>query len=317
MDPSHVMKFPYSSLRRPRYCLTLVLIGFWALVSQVPYPVMVQLARLMAMLLPHVARRRCVIVEQNLAHCFPELSEIERQQLVKKNLFHTCLGALEAGMVWFWPRWRLEKRGELRLDPAVDTTSGALVVSFHNTTMDSVAAVFHSRLDIADLVYRPHKNPVFEYFQVRARERHNPISRCLDRIDVRGIIRSLRKGRWVWYLPDQDYGIKQGVFAKFFGLDAATVTGTVRFARAAKVPVVPLVHYRDENNRCIVEVKAPLENFPSGDEQYDVQRINDMIESEIRKRPEQYFWVHRRFKTRPEGAPHIYGKYSKGAKKAQ
>ena len=312
------MKFPYRALRNPRYCLTLLLIAFWALFSQLPHFVLAQVARLMAFLMPVVAKRRCYILQKNLALCFPELSEEERKKLQHKNLFHTCLCGLEVGIVAFWPLWRLRNFGELRgAELLTELPTGALILGFHNSTLDTTAAVFHPRLSKGDVTYRRHKNPVFEYFQRRGRERLNGVSKCIEREDVRGAIRSMRQGRWVWYAPDQDFGVEQGVFAPFFGIEAATLTATSRFAKVAKVPVMRLLHYRDERNRCIVQILPPMEGFPSGDDQQDAKMMNEWVESEVRKRPEQYLWVHRRFKTRPPGAPPLYGKYSKRAQKIQ
>ncbi|WP_317930621.1 lipid A biosynthesis lauroyl acyltransferase [Halioxenophilus sp. WMMB6] len=302
----------------PRYLATLLLMGGWWFFSQLPYSLLVQIAHLLAWGGPYFAKRRVFIIQRNLELCFPELSAGERQQLLKKNLFHTFLGGLEMGVVFFWPRKRLLKMGELHgLENLTCHQSGVLMLSLHNTTIDSAGAVVNPRVVQSDMMYRPHKNPVYEYFQLRGRERHNPHSRCIDRADVRGAIKAMRQGRWLWYAPDQDYGIRQGIFARFFGIEAASVTATARFARAAKVPVVPMVHYRDDNLRWQVEYGPALENFPTGDDQVDVQRINDWVESVVRLRPEQYLWVHRRFKTRPPGAPPLYGRYSKGLGRPQ
>lgn len=310
------MEFPYRSLLHPRYAATLCLIGLWWLVSQLPHVVLVQFARVFALLTRVFAKRRCHIVRCNLALCFPELSDQQRHQLLKRNIFHTCLGGFEIGMVWFWSRGRIRRFGRVReLQNLTDQNSGILMLSLHNTTVDTAGAVLNPRALHTDMMYRPHNNPVYEYFQLRCRQRHNAESRCIDRADVRGAIKAMRRGRWLWYAPDQDYGIKQGVFAEFFGVPAASVTATARFARSAKVPVVPMVHYRDENLRWCVDIQPPLEGFPSGDDLADAQRINDWVEAQVRQRPEQYLWVHRRFKTRPEGSPGVYGQYSKGRQK--
>lgn len=310
------MRFPYRALMHPRYAATALLIGLWWLVSQLPHRALVGLAWVFAWFTRTFAKRRCYIVQTNLALCFPELTQQQRHALFKRNIFHTCLGGLEIGMVWFWSKRRLRGFGTLHgLHHLTDLDGGALMLSLHNTTVDTASAVINPRVSNSDMMYRPHKNPVYEFVQMWGRQRHNGVSRCIDRADVRGAIRTMRKGRWLWYAPDQDYGIKQGVFAKFFGLPAASVTATARFARSAKVAVVPMVHYRDENLRWQVEFQPPLTDFPSGDDVADAQTVNDWVEAQIRQRPEQYLWVHRRFKTRPPGTLGLYGKYSKKAQK--
>jgi len=310
------MRFPYRSLRHPRYSATLVLMALWWLISQLPHPILVLLARVFAWATGMFAKRRCAIAERNLELCFPEKSAQERAVLLRKNLFHTALAGLEIGMVWFWPHWRIRRFGHVHgLEHLFEQNSGILMLSLHNTTVDTAGAVVNPHVDRVDMMYRPHKNPVYEYFQIRGRQRHNPQSRLIDRADVRGAIKAMRQGRWLWYAPDQDYGIKQGVFARFFGIPAASVTATARFARAAKVPVVPMVHFRDDQLRWQVEFQPALADFPTGDDVADAQRINDWVEAQVRLRPEQYLWVHRRFKSRPEGEPGLYGEYSKGAQK--
>jgi KDO2-lipid IV(A) lauroyltransferase len=217
------------------------------------------------------------------------------------------LGGLEIGTGMFCSIARLQRRSRvIGAEHLTQLESGALLLSLHNTTVDTAGSAFNPRYDKVDMMYRAHKNPVFELLQRRGRQRFNGQTKLIERKDVRGAIRTMRKGRWLWYAPDQDYGIKQGIFSQFFGVQAASVTATSRFARSAKVPVVPFVHYRDDNYHCVVEVFAPLENFPSDDEAADVQRVNDWIETTVRQRPEQYLWVHRRFKTRPAGEPSVY-----------
>jgi KDO2-lipid IV(A) lauroyltransferase len=115
----------------------------------------------------------------------------------------------------------------------------------------------------------------------------------------------------VWYAPDQDYGIKHSIFAPFFGIPAATVPGTARFAALGDAQVMTFMHYRETNGHYRIEISAPLENFPSGDDLVDSTRVNQIIEDMIRKQPDQYLWVHRRFKTRPEGEKSVYAKHKK------
>jgi len=150
------------------------------------------------------------------------------------------------------------------------------------------------------VTYRRHKNPVFEWFMTRSRHKlHNA---AIERHDVRQAMRSLKQGHTLWYAPDQDYGPRSSVYADFFGVPAATVTATARFARVNNSPVFFYHHYRTPDNRGyhleFTRVPAP---FPTDNEVEDAEIINGVIEAAIRKHPEQYLWLHRRFKTRPGG----------------
>ena len=122
------------------------------------------------------------------------------------------------------------------------------------------------------------------------------------------MLRRLRANRAVWYAPDQDLGLRHGVFAPFFGRPAATLTATARLARASGAPVLPFrVERRDAGRAWRVVIEPALADFPGGDEVGDAARINEVIERWAREAPEQYLWVHRRFKTRPPGEPDLYG----------
>ena len=124
--------------------------------------------------------------------------------------------------------------------------------------------------------------------------------------DIRQTVRLLRQGEVVWYAPDQDYGTAHAVFVPFFGIPAATITATSRIAKMGKAAVIPCAHYRLPGGRYEIEFGAPLDGFPSGDEEADTARINQTIEHYVRKHPEQYLWVHKRFKHQPPGQAKLY-----------
>ena len=130
----------------------------------------------------------------------------------------------------------------------------------------------------------------------------------IDRRDIRQLVRLLKQGEVIWYAPDQDYGRKHAVYAPFFDHPAATITATTRLVRMSGAAVVPCAHYRLPDGRYEVEFGPALDPFPLGDEEQDAALINRVIEQYVRKAPEQYLWVHRRFKHQPEGKPSPYEK---------
>jgi len=307
---------PNMALEKPRFTPQLLhpkhwpmwlLIGLWWLLAQLPYGIQRGLARVLAALLKRFAKARQHIARRNIALCFPNLSETERETLLNANMQSMAMALFETGMAWFWTQNRLRKRFNIEgLEHLQrEDEQGTVLMAMHFSTLE-IGAAFLNLSTIVDGMYRPHKNPVYDYVQRRGRERHNPNCEVLTRDDVRGMLRRLKRGRAVWYAPDQDYGRKQSVFAPFFGIEAASVTATARFATIAKAKVVPFVQTRLDNGHYQVTIYPPLEDFPNGDERDNASAINRFIEERILEQPEQYMWVHRRFKTRPTGQPSLY-----------
>ena len=153
------------------------------------------------------------------------------------------------------------------------------------------------------VVQRDHDNPLFNYFMTTSRNRH--ATACIARKDLRGMVRALKKGDIVWYAPDQDSGRKNSVFVPFFDIPTATITGTSGLASLSKAVVIPVFYYRDTKGQYHIEFSAPLA-IPSGNDEQDAEQFNQWLESKVREQPEQYFWLHKRFKTRPVGDNSFY-----------
>ena len=302
-------RFLWSYLK-PKFWPVWLGLGFTALVALLPFSVMVRLGRLIGRLLLRFGGSRVRITQVNLEKCFPEMSETERATLLQKNFESVGVGLMEVLMAWWWPRERLERlvtyKGLEHLDS--ETKQGNLLLILHFTTIEISGALITLRHSV-DATYREHKNPVFEYMQRRQRLRYDRGSRLLGRRDVRGMLRSLRQGKTVWYSPDQDYGPKQSVFAPFFGVQTASVTGTSRMTKMGKARVVPMVVTRKPGSEgYVLEVFEAWKDFPQGDDLQDATRVNQFVEEQVLKNPDQYMWLHRRFKTRPEGEPGFYQK---------
>ncbi|OED44589.1 lipid A biosynthesis lauroyl acyltransferase [Endozoicomonas sp. (ex Bugula neritina AB1)] len=288
------------SFLHPRYWITWLGLGLSILPSLLPYTLIIKLGRTLGRLVYRVAGRRVHIARVNLEKCFPELSSDQREVLLKKNFESVGMGVLEVTMAWWWPVRRFEKLVTFKGLEHLKGDKGTILLVMHFTTIELAGRLITLHQSI-DATYREHKNPVFEYMQRRRRQHLDPNGALLGRLDVRGMLRSLRKGRTCWYSPDQDYGTKQSLFASFFGIPAATVTGTSRFARLGRAQVVPMFVNRLEGCKgyelCLYE---PWDNFPSDDEQADTERVNAFVEARVREYPEQYMWLHRRFKNRPD-----------------
>lgn len=302
MSSTKSEKTPLSQFYAPRYWPTwLGLLLLWML-AHLPFSLQIQLGRLIGRLSYYLARERREICRINLALCFPELSEAECEQLLRRTFASNGIGIMEAAMSWSRNpedfRDRVTISGLENLRNARAEGRGVLLVGAHFTTLEMAGALF-SLYDTMDVTYRKHKNPLFEAVMTNGRKRFFGV---IERENVRETIRSLKGGNVLWYAPDQDYGLKHSVFAPFFGVEAATITATARFARVNDSPVVFFSHHRNEDDRGYhMEFSPPLENYPSGDEVADATRINQIVEQAVRKHPDQYLWLHKRFKTQPGG----------------
>ncbi|QAX82134.1 lipid A biosynthesis lauroyl acyltransferase [Candidatus Pseudomonas adelgestsugas] len=295
-----------------RFWLLWLGLGMLWLINQLPYRVLLTIGRLLGVGMYRMASNRHCIARRNLELCFPEKSSGERKRLLKENFASTGIAFFEMAMSWWWPKSRLERlahvEGLEHLKQAHLNGKGVILMALHFTTLEIGAALLGQKYTI-DGMYREHSNLLFDFIQRRGRERHNLNSIAVERNDVRGMIKLLRTGRFIWYAPDQDYGAKQSIFVPLFGIKAATVKSTSTFARLGKALVMPFTQKRltNGNGYCLV-IHPPLTNFPSESDEIDCMRINQWIEATVRECPEQYLWAHRRFKSRPPGEVKLYEK---------
>jgi len=173
--------------------------------------------------------------------------------------------------------------------------------------MELAGSLLSLHTDFAPM-YRDQNNPVANHIMSRGRSR---FAQIIHRNDIRSLFKALKNDLPVWYAPDQNYSGKNYAFVPFFGNPAATNTATARIARTSGAAVVPFSHARDEHGHYHVLLEPALENFPGDDLVSATARINNVIESQIRRAPGQYLWVHRRFKNRPEGMAPVYPKRKK------
>ncbi|GAA0850871.1 lipid A biosynthesis lauroyl acyltransferase [Marinobacter szutsaonensis] len=292
----------YSAYRHPRWWPTWLGIGFMWLVAQLPIRLQWGLGKLAGLLAWKLARSRRHITEVNIRLCFPELTEQQQAALVRKAFIANGIGLLELGIAWFRDPAKLTGitriHGIEHFEKALEAGHGVLLLGGHYSTLDLGGSLVTEYIE-ADVMQRDHNNPLMNAVMTRARGRR--YGNVLGAKDLRGLFRSLKKNRAVWYATDQDYGRKDIVFAPFFGIPAGTITATSRIAERSQCKIVPFSHFRrDDKPGYDIYFHPALEDFPSGDDLEDATRINRIIEQEIRKAPDQYLWMHRRFKTRPK-----------------
>lgn len=285
----------------PRYWSTWLAIFGMRISAWLPWRLKLALGRCIGLLAWRFASRRRRITETNIRLCFPELDGEAQAKLVKEAFIANGIGIFETATGWCRDpehlRHRVTFKGQEHMARVQEAGKGALIIGIHFSTLD-LGGALHSLFFPADVVYRPHNNRLFERFMTRAR--NSIFGTAIDRHDLRGVVRRIKAGHHVWYSPDQDFGRDASVFAPFFGIEAASIKLTAKIARMTGAPVMPLIFHRNPDNRTYsLEYLPPMEDFPSGDEVADATRINTVIEQAIRRHPEQYLWMHRRFKTRP------------------
>ncbi|MGE0624993.1 MAG: lipid A biosynthesis lauroyl acyltransferase [Pseudomonadales bacterium] len=286
---------------------TWLVVGFAWLVARLPLTVIRFLAGALGRLLYALGRHRRHITLTNLRLCFPDLPDTEREALARASFVHTAWGALETMIVWLNPGRDLSPQisveGGEHLAEARAQGRGVILLGGHFSVIDIMGPAM-APFDV-DVVYAANRNPVWEWLQVRGRRRY--FDGVIERADTRSMLRRLKAGRTFWYAADQDYGRKRSVFAPFFGIPTASVRATAQLARFNGSPVLLISTWRDiASLTWHAKIHPLITGYPTGDDVADAARINGVIEEAIRRHPEQYLWMHRRFKTRPEGEPSFY-----------
>lgn len=307
--PLDTLKPPpfHRSFLKPRFWPTWLVLGFFWLIAQLPVPVNQAIGRGFGHLFWWFAHSRKRYAAINIALCFPELDAETQAKMVRGVIMSCGLSIAETAMGLWGQKNKMRNRysisGLEHIAKAQAEGKGILLCGSHLTTIDISGRIMAYHI-VADVLYRPDPNPLMSHAIAKARGRVN--GNAIHRDDTRQLIKNLRKGHIVWYAPDQDYGRDHSVFAPFFGIQAATVVGTARIAKISGCVVIPFFCFREPHGNYRLEIHPALENFPSGDDVVDATRINKLIEDAVRQAPDQYLWVHRRFKTRPPGEPGFY-----------
>ncbi|WP_105167399.1 LpxL/LpxP family Kdo(2)-lipid IV(A) lauroyl/palmitoleoyl acyltransferase [Pseudoalteromonas sp. T1lg23B] len=299
------------SFLSPRYWLTWLGVLFLYLVSWLPQRIQFFLGKLLGRLVHRFVKKRRKIAEVNVKLCFPQLDEQQQRDMVLKNMENTGIATLETGMAWWWPQWRINQvigsiEGIEHVEQTQKQGKGVLLLVPHMLHLEMLGRILGT-VQQGIGFYRPHNNPLMEYFMTKGRLRSN--ESLITKRDVKGLLQALKDKKMCYYLPDQDYGRNRCEFTAFFAVpDAASTTGTLIFSSSKNCETLSLSGTRDANGKYHLKIYPALANFPSEDAKQDVTRVNQRMEEAIMLAPEQYMWLHRRFKTRPdENAPSYYG----------
>lgn len=298
-----------SGFWHPRYWPLWLGAGLLRLLIVLPFRVQLALGAGLGRLLCLLLRERRRVAAVNLRLCFPELGERERARLLRRHFSSLGIGLFELGMAWWASDRRIQSlvriEGFENLSNALRCGRGVLVVSGHFSGGEITGRAMKALVPQYGVLYRPVRNPLLDEFLRRARAR--AVQFVIPKDSIRGLLRVLKQGIAVWYAADQSYRRQHSVLVPFFGEPAMTNGALTPIARLSAAPVVPYFPQRlADGSGYRVSILPALEDFPSGDVAADTQRVLALLEAHIRQAPEQYYWVHRRFKGRPEGFPDPY-----------
>ena len=251
---------------------------------------------------------RRMVARVNLARCFPQMPEAERERLARAHFRAFCRSFVEHGLLWWAPRSRIERLIRIEGLEHLHALRGQRVILFapHFVGLDAGGTRLSCEGDMASM-FANQKDPRFGALLRKGRSRFGD-QRLISRQEgIRAAIAVIREGRPFYYLPDQDYGARDALFVPFFGVPAATVTALPRLVRITGAKILPAVTRMLPGGGGYVLTLGPVwSDFPSGDLEADTRRMNAYIETRVLEMPEQYFWMHKRFKTRPPGEAGFY-----------
>lgn len=291
--------------------ITRLFLGLLWLLHCLPLRVLGVLGIGLGWLLYWLATKRRHIVQINLSLCFPQLSVHEKNVLARRHFVAVSCYVLELGVWWWASVERIQHLVKVMHGERLEAYRDQPVIIFapHFVGLDAGGIRLSIDYDIVSMYSRA-KNKVFDEALRQGRLRFGRTKLIARHEGMKKVLRPLKEGRMFYYLPDMDYGASDAVFVPFFGIPAATITGLARLSKLIDAPVIPVITRRC-GGHYVVSVGEPWTNYPSNDLIADTRRMNAYLEAEILKSPEQYYWLHRRFKTRPPGDPYFYNDKNK------
>ncbi len=287
--------------------MRLLIMLMW-LLHWLPLPLLARLGKAIGSLLFIYKKSRRHITLINLGLCFPEWSEEQRRTIAKQHFQNYARSVLERGILWWASEARLRRL--IVIEPGVPVAaieaSPTILLCPHFVSLDvaGVAVMLESSLCS---IYTQQRNPVFDQVLRKGRSRFRPVKLFARAEGVKSIIRAMRDGLPFFMLPDMDFGAKDAEFVPFFGVSAATLTAPARIAAATRAKVIPVVAtYLPDYRGWTVKFYPAWENFPGDDILAATRAMNAFVEDRVRETPAEYFWVHKRFKTRPPGENSFY-----------
>jgi KDO2-lipid IV(A) lauroyltransferase len=274
-----------------------------------PFRVLVWIGNSLGLLLYLLAAERRNVGTINLKLCFPELSDEVRKKLLRDHFKIFSRGLIERSILWWSSGARICSLIRIEGVEHFESIKGkpAILLTPHFVGMDAGAQWIAQQGVDSVSMYSKQKNPYLNELLLKMRTRFGKHRLFSRQQGLRGILKCMRAGMPFLYLPDQDQGVKDGAFIPFFGVPAATMTTVPRIAQMTGAKVIPCItRLLPDAAGYVLTFYPAWQNYPTGDDIADTRLMNEFIEQRVREMPEQYFWLHKRFKTRPEGEAKFY-----------
>lgn len=289
--------------------LTRTALALMWLLHFLPPTLLARTGELLGLLMMGLARERRNVVRINLELCFPDLSKPQRRQLRRAHFRAFGRALAETSIAW-WSNAETVRalatvEGKQHFDEA--NRAGPVIVLAPHFVGVEILAIRLSIDENAQSMYSHQKNAVFDRFLVSRRTRFRPIRLASRQDGIKPVVRGLKARLPLFFLPDMDFGPRDAIFVPFFGVSAATIDAVPRLAALTGAAVVPvLIEQQSAGRGYQIRFLPAWENYPSRNFRADTLRMNQFIEDCVKAAPEQYYWVHKRFKTRPPGEKRIY-----------
>jgi len=273
-----------------------------------PYRALVAIGNAVGVLAFWLIPERRRVTRVNLEKCFPAMNGDEREALARAHFRAFCRSFVDRALLWWAPRARIERLIRIEGLEHLHALGGAPVILFvpHFVGLDAGGTRLSCEINAVSM-YANQRDAKFSELLLRGRTRFGDQRLVSRQEGIRATISAMRAGRPFYYLPDQDYGPRDAIFVPFLGVPAATVPGLSRIAQVAGARVLPCVtQMLPRGGGYLLSIEPPWDNFPSGDVVADTRRMNAYIEHRVLEMPEQYLWMHKRFKTRPPGEDRFY-----------
>lgn len=283
-----------------------IVLGLMWLVHFLPLGIVARIGEAVGRVVYWLIPERRQVTRINLEKCFPQMSAAEREALARASFRLFCRSFVERGILWWGTQERLKQLVRVEGLQHLKALEGKRIVVLAPHFVGFEAGLMRLSLEApAASMYARQKDPFFERIMFAGRTRFGA-QLFARQAGIRKALRAIQSGAVYYYLPDMDFGPKSSVFVPFFGVPAATVTGLSYIARSTGAAVLPCVTRMLPGGGYVGTLYPAWSDFPSGDDAADARRMNAFIEERVLEMPEQYHWLHKRFKTRPEGEPKFY-----------
>ena len=286
--------------------MTRLILALMWLLHWLPLPLLAWVGRGLGLLLYAVVGERRRVTLTNLGLCFPQLSAGQKSALARRHFMAFGRGIVELGLWWWASPARIRRLVRLEGGERLAEYKGKPVILLVPHFVGIDAGWIRMALEQGLVaIYTRQKNRVFEAAMNGGRLRFGNCELASRQEGTRKALKAMKAGRFFHYSPDMDYGPRESVFVPFFGVQTATITGLSRLAKLTGATVIPVIT-RMEANAYVARVGEPWTAYPGDDDSADARRLNAFIEAEVERSPEQYYWLHKRFKTRPAGEARFY-----------